>query len=343
MSEELKLNEKEGASSIIAIEPLDAQIKPFLSIAIPTYKRIGLLRETLDSVFKLKFSFPVEILVVDNDPTPSLQLMKDMNGYRSSNFIYYKNTENLGMFGNWNQCLNLAKGKYVTILHDDDLLLPDFATQLNKIHSENALSNEIAAFAVGILDQRNNRVNRESIIPRRAKNFLKYALGTHGSTNKTAIDLFFSNPFCGTLGIVMNRQIAVSLQGFNKDWYPVSDYEFWCRWTSRVGPIQFINKRVGLYRVQQNESLREDVRKRFVTGSTEIRYKMVAENSVPYYLIHLIHSIAWFQERAIKLDWRTKSDPNPLVFKMVLMPIWRKLVSVLSYFAKRAESRAGRI
>jgi len=87
------------------------------------------LKETLNSVFALNFSFPVEILIVDNDPEQIDLALKEMAEFSGKEFTFYKNDQNLGMFGNWNQCLSLAKGKYITILHDDDILLKEFASQ----------------------------------------------------------------------------------------------------------------------------------------------------------------------------------------------------------------------
>ena len=39
---------------------------------------------------------------------------------------YYKNVQNIGLFGNWNRCFQLACGKWVVLLHDDDLIFDDF-------------------------------------------------------------------------------------------------------------------------------------------------------------------------------------------------------------------------
>ena len=32
---------------------------------------------------------------------------------------YYKNEKNIGMYGNWNRCIELSNGEYLTILNDD--------------------------------------------------------------------------------------------------------------------------------------------------------------------------------------------------------------------------------
>ena len=46
---------------------------------------------------------------------------------------YYKNKENLGMFGNWNRCLELARGEWVCILHSDDKIMPNYIEEMSKV------------------------------------------------------------------------------------------------------------------------------------------------------------------------------------------------------------------
>ena len=46
------------------------------------------------------------------------------------NIRLIRNQKNIGMFGNWNKCIKEAKGTYVTILNDDDLLNYNFVENL---------------------------------------------------------------------------------------------------------------------------------------------------------------------------------------------------------------------
>lgn len=320
------------AASQTLLSSLSAVEVPFLSIAIPTYKRFGLLKETLNSVFALEFSFPVEILIVDNDPEQWDLAMKEMSKFGDKEFAYYKNDENIGMFGNWNQCLSLARGKYITILHDDDILLQEFASQMNGLLKENLLDHEIVSFSVGLWDLRVDRPRNHLLNENGLKRILRNFFPNVRSEKKGAVELFFSNPFCGTLGIVMNRRLALSLQGFDKNWYPVADYEFWCRWACQIGPIPFVRKQIGLYRLQENESLRLDVRKGFVSGSTSIRQTMIAQRSVPHWFRYMVGIVALLQEKAINLDWRTKNEPDPIFFRLIVLRLWRKIVFFLCFF-----------
>lgn len=312
--------------------------EPVLSIAIPTYQRFDLLKETLTSVFLLEFEISVEVLVVDNDPNQPDFAIAEMTEFDGHNFSYYKNHDNLGMFGNWNQCLNLAKGKYITLLHDDDLLLPEFARQMNRLLKQGSLDHEIVSFSVGNWDLRKDRPDKNLSIFSGLKKILKKCLPSASSETKSVAELFFYNPFCGTLGIVMSRHLALSLQGFDKDWYPIADYEFWCRWVCKIGLIPFVRKPVGRYRIQQNESLRIEVRQGFVSGSTALRQRIIAQRGVPFWLNRLVGLVAWFQEKSINLDWRTNNEPDSIFFRLVVLRLWRKVVSGMCFFLRKTQS-----
>lgn len=83
----------------------------------------------LSAINQNSVNFDYEIIVVDNEPyknggTETSNLMEKYKDI--PNFIYYRNEENLGMFGNWNRCIELARGEWVTLLHDDDLLIPNY-------------------------------------------------------------------------------------------------------------------------------------------------------------------------------------------------------------------------
>jgi glycosyltransferase involved in cell wall biosynthesis len=96
---------------------------PKLSVCISTYNRAEWLRHSLRQIIasvNLK-SEGVEILVVDNtstDHTP--QVMEDF--LSQPNLRYHRNTKNVGMLGNLAVTSKLAKGDYVWIVGDDDLI-----------------------------------------------------------------------------------------------------------------------------------------------------------------------------------------------------------------------------
>ena len=97
---------------------------PLVTIGIPTYNRAdGYLRQALDSA--LKQTYPnCEIIVSDNCSTDNTS---ELVGSRSTERLrYFRHAKNIGANGNFNFCLEQARGDYFLLLHDDDLIDSDF-------------------------------------------------------------------------------------------------------------------------------------------------------------------------------------------------------------------------
>jgi glycosyltransferase involved in cell wall biosynthesis len=99
--------------------------KPLLTIAIPTHQRAWCLRELLPVLAdQLKDEPRVELIISDNaspDETPSV--VQDFVN-RGLRVRYIRNTQNIGSDANFLQCFERARGKYVWIFSDDDLIVP---------------------------------------------------------------------------------------------------------------------------------------------------------------------------------------------------------------------------
>jgi glycosyltransferase involved in cell wall biosynthesis len=103
---------------------MTAQSRPLVSIGITTYNRAdAYLGEALQSA--VAQGYPnLEIIVSDNcsqDHTEEL-----VRSFEDPRIRYFKQEQNLGANGNFNFCLEQARGAYFLLLHDDDLIDPDF-------------------------------------------------------------------------------------------------------------------------------------------------------------------------------------------------------------------------
>jgi glycosyltransferase involved in cell wall biosynthesis len=115
------------------------KIQPLLTVAIPTWNRSLYLNDTLKQIHQeltKSAAGNVEILISDNfssDNTPEVVDQAKMSGL---NLRYIRNLENIGSDANIAQCFNMANGKYVLILGDDDLFydgaLPYLLERLDK-------------------------------------------------------------------------------------------------------------------------------------------------------------------------------------------------------------------
>jgi len=96
---------------------------PFFSIVMPTRNRAHLLQYSLQSALRQRFD-DYEVLVSDNcsqDRTPNVA--KEL----SSPIVRYIRTDRpLSMSDSWEFALEHARGQYVTVLCDDDAVLPRF-------------------------------------------------------------------------------------------------------------------------------------------------------------------------------------------------------------------------
>lgn len=99
---------------------------PVVTFGIPAYKS-PFLEEALRSVLSQTLS-NIEVVVSDDGQSDSTQqLVRQLGDPRVK---YSRPLERGGVPPNWNRCLRLAKGKYFTLLPDDDCLLPDFAEKM---------------------------------------------------------------------------------------------------------------------------------------------------------------------------------------------------------------------
>lgn len=94
---------------------------PTVSVCIPAYRRPTELREALASVLDQSFT-DFEVIVGD-DSGDLEQVVSEVTDPRVH---YVRNERRLGMVANWTNLLDLARGRYRSLLMDDDVLLPGF-------------------------------------------------------------------------------------------------------------------------------------------------------------------------------------------------------------------------
>ena len=111
------------------------QITPKVSVLIPTYNYAHILDVTIQSVLDQTFQ-DFELIIVDNcskDNTVEV-VQKYLSDPRVS---FYRNETNLGLTGNWNRCLKLARGEYIKYLCADDKFHPQILDRYIPIMDNN--------------------------------------------------------------------------------------------------------------------------------------------------------------------------------------------------------------
>lgn len=116
---------------------------PLLSIAIPTFNRAQFLRINLKRLLceiKKIDQNQVEILVSDNASEDGTDIVVRDAVKSGLPVRYLRNKQNIGSDANFAQCFNMARGRYVVIMGDDDLFsigaLGELLTELEKAPKE---------------------------------------------------------------------------------------------------------------------------------------------------------------------------------------------------------------
>ena len=96
-----------------------------LSICIPTYNRAAHLSNCLKSIISMRKpkGFQFEICISDNGSNDSTKEIVN-NAKKDIDINYNRNESNLGIARNFLKVVSMAKGEFVWLIGDDDLLLP---------------------------------------------------------------------------------------------------------------------------------------------------------------------------------------------------------------------------
>lgn len=104
---------------------------PILSICIPTYERRNDLYQCLISILKLKNEIINKIEICVSDNCSSYDFKAFMSAFSAhDNIIYKVNRINLGFDKNILELINMASGKYIMLLGNDDVVIEDGILEL---------------------------------------------------------------------------------------------------------------------------------------------------------------------------------------------------------------------
>ncbi|MGY8707998.1 glycosyltransferase [Bradyrhizobium sp. 18BD] len=100
------------------------ELRPFISIAIPTFRRPDMLRRAIESVLQQDFSDWE--LVISDDEKPAGESWQVWSDYarRDPRIRVVENREGRGQVENTNNAMLSCRGHWIKLLHDDDWLAP---------------------------------------------------------------------------------------------------------------------------------------------------------------------------------------------------------------------------
>lgn len=182
-----------------------------VSVIIPTYKGQDNLARAIDSVLAQNDFSDFEIIVVDDNDPKSIdraQTETVMNSYKNNEKVkYIKHRCNLNGSAARNTGVKNSQGKYIALLDDDDVFLPD------KLRLQCAYMNNHPEFE-GSYTWR--KTSKGDVISYSKKGDL---------SKEILLSLFFPT----TITLMVRKEIYCALGGFDESFRRHQDFEFLLR------------------------------------------------------------------------------------------------------------------
>jgi GT2 family glycosyltransferase len=203
---------------------------------IPVYNRTQYLERALKSVLQQDpGSDEMQIEVVDDCSTQG-NPEQVVNRIGQGRVAFYRQPAHTSMSANWNACIERARGRWVHILHDDDMVLPGFYQAYRRFiegHPEVVLVFSPVIFV--------DEADTWTQIVR-----FNIAQTTSGLVENPILELVKVDFICAAAAVVA-RDAYEMAGGFATPLSYSADWDMWLR-IARAGPLGYITHPYALYR-----------------------------------------------------------------------------------------------
>lgn len=221
---------------------------PLVSICVPTYNGAQYLRACLDSVLSQTLS-DFEVLIVDDcSEDETLTTAKEYER-QDKRIRLIKNERNLGLVGNWNCCIEFARGEWIKFVFQDDWLEPDclakmiaathegdlFVACSRKFFFEPQTTPEVQDFYL------NNKCLIDSLYAGKNKlSALEFA--------DLAVERIGANLVGEPTVTLLHKSVFERFGAFNENLIMSCDLEYWTRIGINTG-VRFVPEELAVFRV----------------------------------------------------------------------------------------------
>ena len=206
-----------------------------ITTAIPVFNGEAFIAQTLESLAR-QTRRPDRVVVLDNGSTDRTEEI--VRGFKGITCEFIRNPSNLGLFGNFNRCLDFAaETEFLQILHADDAIEPRFYEVL-----AGALVDCAGRGLAWCLDERIDEQNRH----------LSFSGKAGGEIEILDKDIFLqrkaeigNQAFCATL---MKTNFQPAPCRFPLDFPILGDQIFWAAFGAQCEKIVHVHQALAKYR-----------------------------------------------------------------------------------------------
>jgi len=225
---------------------------PAVSVVIPTYKHRDFILDTVNSVLSQTFRDFEIIVVNDGSPDDTASLLRPM---AESGMIRYVEQSNAAAAAARNRGLEMARGKFIAFLDDDDLW-PQDKLEWQVLALSNSPDLSVIGGALCVIDKNGNE--------------LEVLLANDRMI--TFESLFSGNPFYSPGQTLIRTDRFRAIGGFDTSIWGADDLDAWFR-LRQTGELKFVNRIALRYR-QHPLNASNDVR-RIATQSLKVMKRHV--------------------------------------------------------------------
>lgn len=234
---------------------------PEVSVLMTVYNREKYLSAAIESVLKSRLEDFEFILVDDCSSDSSWEIVQHYSN-RDPRVRIYKNSQNLGDYGNRAKAASLASGEYIKYLDSDDLAYPHTL----EVMLESARQFPDAALAL-------SHPQPEAELP--------YPI--HLTSQQAWYRHFLGRGClsCGPTGAIIRRSAFEAVGGFRKEWGVLSDIDLWLR-LSAQWPVVLLPPGLAWWRRhEEQEYTRGNARYQYLVNGYELTRHALAADSCP--------------------------------------------------------------
>jgi glycosyltransferase involved in cell wall biosynthesis len=236
-----------------------------VSVCIPTYNGSAFLAEAVQSVLTQSFG-DFELLIVDDGSTDTT--LDIARSFTDPRITIYRNEQQRGIPGNWNRCLELAKGEYVCIFHQDDVMLPSNLARKVRILDENAKVRFVHSAVEFIIEGKPPQLPGNWVEPASED----FVMDGRRYFRKLLLQ---GNLICAPT-VVARRQCLVDAGMFDEELGYTPDYEMWLKLCVN-GHVAFLSQPLLQYRWHEKNASHQY---RFSRGVDELQ--LAARRALQY-------------------------------------------------------------
>ena len=211
-----------------------------VSIIIPCYNKGQYVKEAVESALNQTYK-NIELVICDDHSTD--KTVEVIQSYSDPRVKLFLNEKNLGMSGNWNNCLNHCTGEFIKLICADDMLAND------------ALEKEVMAL-----------INHPSAVMSESDTQFRDLQGnTKGSYTRykksglvdgkviARAGLFSRNLFGAPLNNTFRRSVLEQVHGFDPSFKYILDYDFWVS-IACLGDVYIIHEPLNYFRLRSDSN-----------------------------------------------------------------------------------------